>query len=100
MRPRTKDPQCNEAFFHCNLELLGLGRQIGQINSGEFGVFWRNYQLPFWYSDFLVHVFVIQPLFLQKTKPLYPLVELDKLTRIIIKLPRLRELYGNFTMAI
>ena len=29
----------NEAFFHWNSELLGLGRQIGQINSGAFGVF-------------------------------------------------------------
>ena len=29
----------NEAFFHWNPELLGLGRQIGQINSGAFGVF-------------------------------------------------------------
>ena len=28
----------NEAFFQ-NPELLGLGRQIGQINSGVFGVF-------------------------------------------------------------
>ena len=29
----------NDAFFHWNAELLGLGRQIGQINSGAFGVF-------------------------------------------------------------
>jgi hypothetical protein len=29
----------NEAFFHWNPELVGLGRQIGQINSGAFGVF-------------------------------------------------------------
>ena len=29
----------NKAFFHWNLELLGLSRQIGQINSGAFGVF-------------------------------------------------------------
>ena len=37
----------NEAFFHWNPELLGLGRQIGQINSGAFGVFFRpNYQHP------------------------------------------------------
>jgi hypothetical protein len=28
----------NEAFFHWNPELLGLGRQIEQINSGAFGV--------------------------------------------------------------
>ena len=29
----------NKAFYHRNLELLGLGKQIGQINSGAFGVF-------------------------------------------------------------
>ena len=29
----------NEAFFYWNPELLGLGRQIGLINSGAFGVF-------------------------------------------------------------
>ena len=29
----------NEAVFHWNPELLGLGRKIGQINSGAFGVF-------------------------------------------------------------
>ena len=29
----------NEAFIHWNPELLGLGKQIGQINSGAFGVF-------------------------------------------------------------
>jgi hypothetical protein len=36
---------------------LSLGRQIGQINSGAFGVFWQNYQNPFWYSESLVDVF-------------------------------------------
>ena len=29
----------NEAFFHWNPELLGWGRQIGQINSEALGVF-------------------------------------------------------------
>ena len=29
----------NEAFFHWNPELFGLGRQFGQINSGAFGIF-------------------------------------------------------------
>ena len=48
----------NEAFFHWNPELLGLGRQIGQINSGAFGSIFRlNYEYPFWYSESLVHVF-------------------------------------------
>ena len=36
-RHRLRTP--NETFFHWNRELLGLGRQIGQINSGAFGVF-------------------------------------------------------------
>jgi hypothetical protein len=45
-----------EAFFHQNQELLGLGRQIGQINCGEFGVF-SAYQCSFWYCESLVHVF-------------------------------------------
>jgi hypothetical protein len=29
----------NEAFFHQNHKLLGLGRQFGQTNLGAFGVF-------------------------------------------------------------
>ncbi len=36
----------NEAFFHWNPELLGLGRQIGQINSGAFGVFSAKLSAP------------------------------------------------------
>ena len=36
----------NEAFFHWNPELLGLGRQIGQINSGAFGVFSAELSAP------------------------------------------------------
>ena len=47
----------NEAFFHRNPYLLGLGRQFGQINLGTFGIFWPIYQHPFWYSESLVHVF-------------------------------------------
>ena len=45
-------------FFHPNPKLLGLGRQFRQINFGTFGVL----------SIFSIN----QPLFLQKTKPLYP----------------------------
>ena len=56
-------------FFHWNPELLGLGRQIGKINSGAFGVFRPNHQHPFWYSESLVHVF--HTLFLKKTLNLY-----------------------------
>ena len=36
----------NEAFFHWNPELLGLSRQIGQINSGAFGVFLAELSAP------------------------------------------------------
>ena len=50
---RTPD----EAFFHRNPEIFGSDRQIGQINSGAFGVFSPNYQHPFWYSESIVHVF-------------------------------------------
>ena len=34
----------NEAFFHWNPKLLGVGRQNGQINSWTFGVFWPDCQ--------------------------------------------------------
>ena len=40
----------NEAFFHQNPKLLGLGRQIGQINVVAFGVFSAD-------CESLVHVF-------------------------------------------
>ena len=36
----------NEAFSHGNTKLLGLGRQIGQINSGAFGVFSADLLAP------------------------------------------------------
>ena len=36
----------NEAFFHWNLELLGLGRQIGHMNYGTFGVFSDKLSAP------------------------------------------------------
>ena len=32
---RTPD----EAFFHRNPKILGLGREIGQINFGAYGIF-------------------------------------------------------------
>ena len=54
-------------FFIEIQERLGLGRQIGQINSGAFGVFLAELSAPV-----LVQFSIIQPLFLQKTKPLYP----------------------------
>jgi hypothetical protein len=36
----------NEAFFYQIPKLLGLGRQIGQINFGAFGVFSANLSAP------------------------------------------------------
>ena len=36
----------NEAFFNQNPKLLDLGRQIGQINFGAFGVFLANLSAP------------------------------------------------------
>ena len=36
----------NEAFFHRNPKLLGLGRQFGQINLGTFRVFLDNLSAP------------------------------------------------------
>ena len=33
-------------FFYWNPEFLGLGRQIGQINSGTFGVFLAKLSVP------------------------------------------------------
>jgi hypothetical protein len=61
----------NEAFFHCNPELLGLERQNGQINSGAFGYFRPHYQHPFWYSESLVHVFHYSTIISTKKLSLY-----------------------------
>jgi hypothetical protein len=36
----------NEAFFHQNPNLLGLGRQFGKINFGAFGVFSADLSAP------------------------------------------------------
>ena len=35
-----------EAFYHRNPKLLGLGRQIGQVNSGEFEVYSAELSAP------------------------------------------------------
>ena len=63
----------NEAFFHWNSELLGFGRQIGQIDVGAFGVFSTELCISTHFGT-VIHLsmfYSIQPLFLQKTKPLY-----------------------------
>ena len=44
----------NEAFFHWNPELLGLGRQIGERNPGAFA---KLSAIILVYSESLVHVF-------------------------------------------
>ena len=63
----------NEGFFHWNAELLGLGRPIGQMNSGAFGVFFgQTITTHFGTVSPLSMFSIIQPLFLQETKPLYP----------------------------
>ena len=36
----------NEAIFHQNPKLLGVGRQFGQISFGAFGVFSTNLSAP------------------------------------------------------
>ena len=57
----------NEAFFHWNPELLGLGSQIRQINSGPFWVFSAELSAPIlvqWVPCWCF--FIIQPLVLQK----------------------------------
>ena len=45
-RPGHRLRTPNEAFFHWNPELLGLGRQIGQIHFGAFGVFSAELSVP------------------------------------------------------
>ena len=48
----------NQTFFHWNPELLSLGRQIGHLNSGVFGVFSVKLSAPI-----LVHQWVPWPCF-------------------------------------
>ena len=54
----------NEAFFHQNPKLLGLGRQFGHINFGTFGVFSVDLSAPIFVLSPLS--MFSQPLFLQK----------------------------------
>ena len=61
----------NEAFLHWNLLLLGLGRQIGQINSGAFGVFSAKISAPI-FVQFCPCFPLLNHYFYKKTKPLYP----------------------------
>ena len=62
----------NEVFFHWNPERLGLGKQIGQINSEAFGVFSAKPSAPIvWVPCPPFPLFNLN-IFLQKTKPLCP----------------------------
>ena len=54
---RTRTMNAQWSLFHWNPELLGLSRQIGQINSGEFGVFSAKLSAPILVHESLVHVF-------------------------------------------
>ena len=69
LTPRTTDAQWS--LFHWNPELLELGRQIGQINSGAFEVFSAKLSAPFWCSESLVHVFHYSTLISTKKLSLY-----------------------------
>ena len=53
----------NEAFLHWNPEILDLGRQIGQMNSGAFGVFLSKLSAINYLVQFRPNS---TPLFLQK----------------------------------
>ena len=65
----------NEAFFQRNPKLLGLGRQIGQINFWALvgDIFFGQFISTHFGAVSLLSMFsIIQSLFLQKTKLLYP----------------------------
>ena len=59
-------PTPNEAFFHRNTKLLGLGRQFGQIILGALGVFLADLSAPILVLSVPCPFFQNQPLFLQK----------------------------------
>ena len=62
--------QVKSKFFLRNIKLLGLNRQIGQINVGAFGVFLVNLSAPILVLRVPCPCFPYnQPLFLRKTKP-------------------------------
>ena len=64
----------SENFFQWNSELSGMGRKYWVDEFwGIWGIFGLNYHHQFWYSESLVHISIIQPLFLQNAKPWYPL---------------------------
>jgi hypothetical protein len=48
-----------------------LGRQIGKINWGIWGIFGWNYQHSFGYSEELVHVFLYSTIIFKNKLSLY-----------------------------
>jgi hypothetical protein len=63
----------NEAFFHKNPEFLGLGRQIQADKFwGIWGIFGQTISTHFGTVSSFSVFSIIQPLFPQKTEPLYP----------------------------
>ena len=62
-----------EAFCHGNPKLLGLGQQIVLIIFwGICGIFGQTISTHFGTVSHLSMFSIMRPLFLQKTKPLYP----------------------------
>ena len=62
-----------EVFFHWHPNILGLGRQIGQINSGAFVVFSSELSAPILVQRVPCPCFpLFNNYFYKKTKPLYP----------------------------
>ena len=63
----------NEAFFHQNPKLFWLGQTIWADKSwGIWGIFGQFISTHFGAVSSLSIFSINQPLFLQKTKPLYP----------------------------
>ena len=63
----------NEAFFHKNPKLLGLGRQFGQMNFGAFGALLADLSAPIFGTASPSSMSSInQPIFQEQTKPLHP----------------------------
>ena len=70
---RATDYGHPERVFFKHPKLLGLGRQVGQINFGTFGVFSVRFNSTHFGTvnkGFTISINL--PLFRQKTKPLYP----------------------------
>jgi hypothetical protein len=69
----TKNTDCGRPIKPFLIKIQNLGRQIGQINSGAFGVFSAKLSASIFVKVRPMSIFsIMQPVFLQKTKPLYP----------------------------